>query len=60
MDVHNSLIRSLSISKYLTRSQWLRINEVQLYIFVQIYICNLEGAWLEDISEALTEAWGEE
>jgi len=26
------LIRSLTISKYLTRSWWLRINEVQLYI----------------------------
>jgi len=31
MDVRNSLIRSLGISKYLTRSRWLRINEVQLY-----------------------------
>ena len=34
MDVSNSLIRSLSISKYLTRSRWLRINEVQLYIIL--------------------------
>ena len=31
MDVRISFIRSLSISKYLTRSRWLRFNEVQLY-----------------------------
>ena len=33
MDVRNSFIRSLSISKYFTRSRWLRINEVQLYAY---------------------------
>jgi len=45
MDVRNSLIRSLGISKYLTQSRWLRINEVQLYFVRYLFMRRLVKSW---------------
>jgi len=40
MNVWNLLIWSLTISKYLTRSRWLRINKVQLYLILIFHCIN--------------------
>jgi len=39
-------------------SKQLEYRTMRLRVFeFQLYICNLDGAWLADISEALTETW---